>query len=152
MLTRGLGFTWKVGGEMGHELQSKQMQHYPDITKAQKPRKSILPKKLESVESATYLGVNITSNLTWHKQIAKAIAKGNRSLGFIRRNIKTRSRKTKVRAYETLVRPILEYCSTVWDPHQNILVKDIERVQEGSKIHKTHVWSPSKRHSPINWP
>jgi len=98
--------------------------------------------KLESVESATYLGVNITSNLTWHNQIAKAIAKGNRALGFIRRNIKTRSRKTKVRAYETLVRPILEYCSTVWDPHQNILVKDIETVQRRAARYATHTYDP----------
>ena len=98
--------------------------------------------KLEVVKTATYLGVNIADNLTWHSQITKAAAKGNRALGFVRRNIKTRSKKTKVRAYETLVRPILEYCSTVWDPHQNTLIYDIERVQRRAARYATHTYDP----------
>jgi hypothetical protein len=32
-------------------------------------------------------------------------------------------------AYKTLVRPILDYCSSVWDPHTKILINKIEAVQ-----------------------
>jgi hypothetical protein len=34
------------------------------------------------------------------------------------RNLKGSSKNTKERAYITLVRPILEYASIVWDPHE----------------------------------
>ena len=37
-------------------------------------------------------------------------------LGFLRRNLKTGSRKIKERAYKAMIRPILEYASSVWDP------------------------------------
>ena len=45
---------------------------------------------LEAVELATYLGVDVANDLTWNKQVNKAAAKGNRALGFIKRNIKTK--------------------------------------------------------------
>ena len=56
-------------------------------------------------------------------------AKANRSLGFLRRNLYACTKEIKNMAYKTLVRPILEYSSTVWDPHTQTLVKQIEAVQ-----------------------
>jgi hypothetical protein len=44
-------------------------------------------------------------------------SKANRSLSFIRRNLKINSKTVKDRANEALVRPKLEYCCTVWDPY-----------------------------------
>ena len=40
-----------------------------------------------------------------------------RTLGFVQRNIKTKIPKVREKAYNTLVRPQLEYASAVWDPH-----------------------------------
>ena len=31
--------------------------------------------------------------------------------------------------YKTLVRPILDYCSSVWDPHTQSLIKKLEAIQ-----------------------
>ena len=39
------------------------------------------------------------------------------NLGFIHRNLLIHNSHVKEIAYKGLVRPILEYCSTVWDPH-----------------------------------
>jgi hypothetical protein len=84
---------------------------------------------LEAVDDATYLGVAVSKTLEWHKHISKTVAKGYKSLGFIKRNIRTSSRKTKELAYTAMVRPTLEYASTVWSPHQKELAKNIEMVQ-----------------------
>ena len=84
---------------------------------------------LEAVDDATYLGVNISKDLSWNKQCHKVAAKGNRTLGFIKRNIKTSSSRTREYAYKMLVRPTVEYSSSVWCPHQSEVKYTVERVQ-----------------------
>ena len=77
-----------------------------------------------------YLGVYISDNLTWNKHIHQITSKANRSLGFIRRNLYSCPQRTKEAAYKTLVRPLVEYSSAVWDPHTNDLSKHLESVQK----------------------
>ena len=43
--------------------------------------------------------------------------KANSILGLLRRNLRIPSQTIKTHAYQSLVRPHLEYASTVWDPH-----------------------------------
>ena len=50
-------------------------------------------------------------------------------LRFIGRILRKCNSSTKEVAYKTLVRPILEYCSSVWDPYQVGLIEEIEKVQ-----------------------
>ena len=77
----------------------------------------------ENVKIASYLGIQISRDLSWHSHVAKVSAKGNKSLGFIRRNIRTSSKATKTLAqYQTSVRPSLEYASCVWAPHLTLNV------------------------------
>ena len=64
---------------------------------------------LESVPCARYLGVDISSGLTWNSHIDRVTANANRTLGFIRRNIKTKMPKVCEAACNSLVRPQLEY-------------------------------------------
>lgn len=84
---------------------------------------------LDRVTSTKYLGVTIESKLKWHKHISGTCAKANRTLGMLKRNIKIPAPAIKERAYQTLVRPILEYSSTVWDPHLVGDIKQLEMVQ-----------------------
>ena len=43
---------------------------------------------LESVDHSKYLGVSISNNLSWNQHIQNVTAKGNRTLGFVKRNLK----------------------------------------------------------------
>ena len=49
---------------------------------------------------------------------------------FPRQNIFSCPQDVREAAYKTLVRPILEYGSTVWDPHCNGLKDELENVQK----------------------
>ena len=50
---------------------------------------------LKSTDSAKYLGVEIDSGLKWNKHISNITSKANRTLGFLRRNLKSAPAKTK---------------------------------------------------------
>ena len=57
-------------------------------------------------------------------------SKANRTVGFLRRNLFSCPQDVKEAAYKTLVLPILEYRSTVWDPHGYGLNYELENVQK----------------------
>jgi hypothetical protein len=84
---------------------------------------------LESVSSARYLGVTLQSNLKWTKHIDNITPNGNKSLGFLKRNLKVANTEIKSRAYQALVRPKLEYSCSVWDPHTKDQQQKFEKVQ-----------------------
>jgi hypothetical protein len=85
--------------------------------------------ELESVTSARYLGVDISEDLSWEGHIDRITKKGNQCLGFLRRNLKVKSKPIKSLAYQTLVRPQLEYASEVWCPFQQNHIDQLEMVQ-----------------------
>ena len=85
--------------------------------------------KLEVVDSSKYLGVKVTSDLTWSSHIADGAGKANRSLGFLRRNFKQCTKEVKAATYSTMVRPVLDYASSVWDPQLQSDIKTLEQVQ-----------------------
>ena len=72
---------------------------------------------LSSVPQIKYLGVHISQDLKWNSHINSTSSKTNQTLGFLKRNLRISSSTVKEKAYESLVRPKLEYCSTVWDPN-----------------------------------
>ena len=85
---------------------------------------SLLP-----VDQATYLGVILNPKLTWSPHIQHITSRANQSLGFIRRNLRFAPPSIRENAYKALVRPRLEYSSTVWAPHQHQDSAALERVQ-----------------------
>ena len=87
---------------------------------------------LEEVDHYPYLGVELASDLSWNKHIARVSSKANRILGLLKRNLRGCDSSTKEVAYKALVRPLLEYCHTVWDPHQIGNIEAIEKVQRRS--------------------
>ena len=84
---------------------------------------------LLQVKEFKYLGLTITQDLKWNKHIEAACSRAKGMLGFLGRNLKIASVKTKELAYFALVRPHVEYCSNVWDPYSHKLCNKVEMVQ-----------------------
>ena len=85
-------------------------------------------KVLENVEIIKYLGVTIASDSKWNSHIRNVCSRAIKTLGFLKRNLFSWLQDVKKAAYKTLVRRILEYGSTVWDPHCNGLNTELENV------------------------
>ena len=85
---------------------------------------------LENVECTCIkcLGVTITKDLKWNTHISNVCTKANRTL--LRRNLFSCPQDVREAAYKGLVRPILEYGSSLWDPHYEGLMDDLEKVQK----------------------
>jgi Reverse transcriptase (RNA-dependent DNA polymerase)/Endonuclease-reverse transcriptase len=90
----------------------------------------IMGEILKEAEDYKYLGITLDSELKWNKHVDKVVAGANKHIGFVYRNLRGTSVKTKDVAYKTLIRPKLEYCSSVWDPYTLEMVNELERVQK----------------------
>jgi len=84
---------------------------------------------LEQVTSYKYLGVTLSSNLSWDDHVSSSVNKANRALGFVRRNLKNCTQPTKSKCVTTLVRPHLEYASSACDPFLAAHIHKLEMVQ-----------------------
>ena len=84
---------------------------------------------LESPNTVKYLGMNLTKDLSWNHHINVISKKANSASAFLQRNIGPCPRNTKVLCYKTLIRPIMEYGSTVWDPSTQRNINKLEMVQ-----------------------
>ena len=88
--------------------------------------------ELKSTETAKYLGVRIKKDINWKSHIENISVKASNTLKFIKRNVQTNNQKLKETAYNTYVRPQLEYCAPVWHPWQQTYSDNIERVQRAA--------------------
>ena len=85
--------------------------------------------QLEQVNSFKYLGVIITSNLSWTSHIQYVHSTARQTIGIIYHNFyKHASPRTLLTLYRSLVILYFSYCSFVWDPlvsstNSDILVK-----------------------------
>ncbi len=106
---------------------------------------------LERVTTATYLGVEISSKLSWEPHISRITAKANRTLGMLRRNLKHAPQQTKALAYKSITRPLLEYSSSVWDPHTACLKDKLESVQRRAArfVHNNYCRDPRNPKSSV---
>ena len=71
----------------------------------------------------------ITNDLKWNTQISNICTKANRTLGFLRRTLFSCPQDVKEAAYKGMVRPILEYGSSVWDPHSSKLQEELKKIK-----------------------
>ena len=87
-------------------------------------------KELETCTAAKYLGITISSDLRWNKHVDEVCSKANKTLGFLRRNLRVSSPKLKTLAYFSLVRPLVEYAAPAWDPHTDKTSTSLKRSKD----------------------
>lgn len=85
---------------------------------------------IRTVDKFKYLGVVIDSKLTWNAHVQYVVSASLRKLWLIKHRLKHCTSRTKLAAYTTLIRPLLEYADAVWDPHTKTGVNNIESVQK----------------------
>ena len=81
------------------------------------------------MKDTRYLGVDLASDLSWKNHIERTCSKANRQLAFLRRNLQIQNTRVKKTAYKGLVRPVTEYCCTVWDSNYKKYKNQLESVQ-----------------------
>ena len=67
--------------------------------------------ELESVDAAKYLGMAISKDMCWNTHINNNTSTANETLGFVKRNVITKNKDIKTKAYNSLVRLQVEYKS-----------------------------------------
>ena len=87
---------------------------------------------LENVTSHPYLGVQFGTKLCWKEHIEFVVKGVNKILGLIRRNLWFCDQKVKLTLFETLVRPKLEYATSVWDRYYKCDIRKLEGVQRAA--------------------
>ena len=116
------------------------------ITRKRKPshhQYSIFGQPLANVDQHDHLGITIASDLRWNSHCNNVIKKSNKTLCLLRRTLALCSKDVKTKAYESLIRPGLEYASEAWCPHTSSLVDKIEQVQRAAArfMHSDYRWA-----------
>ena len=85
------------------------------------------PLIIESTEKD--VGVTFDCSLQFRTHIKQMIAKANSRVGIIKRSFSRLNQQSFKMLYKSLVRPILEYCSSIWYPIFRTDELEIEKVQ-----------------------
>ena len=70
---------------------------------------------LKQVQQECYLGMVLTSNMSWKEHIHKLTTKASKKIGLLYNMKDKLSRSAKTKYYISFIRPVLEYGSAVFD-------------------------------------
>ena len=86
--------------------------------------------QLEVTNCEKYLGIFISDDLSLENHVQSIVSSSCQKLCLINRVFYQCSPDIKEKLYNHLVRSKLEYCCTVWDPHQIGLISLLEKFQK----------------------
>ena len=75
------------------------------------------------------LGIYVDDMLSFDHHIETTVKKANNVVGLVRRTFVFLDEKTFCLIFKAVIRPLLEYCNSIWHPHLSRHVKEIESVQ-----------------------
>ncbi len=112
--------------------------------------------------SIRYLGIHITSTLSWNVHCSNIAATATRVLNFVRCTMYSCSKNSKHKSFHVFVLPILEYACQAWNPHTQKCIKQLESIQCrgarwvcGARYNPSNfTWSPSSSQccASLKWP
>ena len=80
---------------------------------------------LSEVDNACDMGVNFLSNLQFDKHVTNICAEANRTVGITKHIFSCIYNNMFQILFKSLVRPILEYCSSVWSHYTKVSARKI---------------------------
>ena len=102
-------------------------------------------------DSVKYLGVTITSDLSWNRHVSNICLSARKKLGLLYRTVHLCDQQSLSRLYKALVLPKLDYCCCVWDPSTSVLVNRLESVNKFAAKICTKRWSGPSSLFHLGW-
>ena len=111
---------------------------------------SLCDQKIPGTSSCKYLVIIIWSDLNWVDQVNFTAQKAWKAFHFVMRVLKKGNRNTNSLAYTSLVRPVLKYGATCWDPYREGQINVLDRVHMKAAQFNNHtkgsVWETLAQH------
>ena len=96
---------------------------------------------MEKVDCFKYLGLLLSSDLSFSKHIESICSKSRKIIGLLYRRFNSANSDTLLQLYLAMVRPHLEYASPVWNPSTRKQVNMIEDVEKFAMKVVTRRWT-----------
>ncbi len=111
---------------------------------------------LSCAEHHPYLGVAIVNDLSWNHHINNIAQSAHSSTNFLHINISKCSADTKQAGITGMVRPMLKYTSSTWDPHQQNQIQKLEWIQSKAARFVLNCYDPmasvAQMRQELGWP
>ena len=114
----------------------------------------MLNQQIMEVDTHKHLGIYLSNDGSWHKQISYIKEKAWARINIMRRLKFVLDRKSLETIYISFIRPILEYGNEIWDNCQQYEKDDLEKIQiEAARIATgtTKLVSIASLYSEIGW-
>lgn len=97
--------------------------------------------KISFNDSVKDLGISINNFLSFSDHISNIVCSAKSKIAMIFRSFTTRDQTALLKAYRAFIRPLVEYCSIVWNPHR---VSDIRNLESVQKLFTRRLLYPNK--------
>jgi hypothetical protein len=122
---------WSVKWKLGLNFEKCKIMHFGSNNK-EYPYFMKNNNELMKIEKSTLekdIGVYISSDLKWAKQVKYAAGKANSMLSLLNNTFKYKDKVLMKTLYCTYVRPNLEFAIQAWSPFYNKDINELEKVQ-----------------------
>merc|ERR1712074_422716 len=127
-------YDWAEKNKMKfNENKFEQMSHGPLKGVTTDPYKNSNGEEIEIKKTAKDLGAMATTDLKFKEHIGKITTTSKVTMGMLLRTFSTREREPMLKMFNSYIKNIMEYCSTVWSP---VIQNEISEREHSENIHQ----------------